>query len=73
MLGGKHGGDMYQAQFYKIDGLDQTDVGSPVGLAATTTDEAENKALSLSRPEGANFIKILLEGRPVGERLGFAL
>lgn len=65
---------MYQAQFYKVDGLDQTDIGSPVALTATTTDNAEKEALSLlGRPEGANFIKILLDGRPVGERLGFAL
>lgn len=64
---------MYQAQFYKIDGLEQTDIGSPIGLAATTTGAAEDEALSLSRPEGANFIKILLDGRPAGERLGFEL
>ena len=64
---------MYQAQFYNVDGLNQTDIGSAIGLAATTTDAAEDEALSLGRPESANFIKILLYGRPVGERLGFKL
>lgn len=64
---------MYQAQFYRIDGLDQTDVGSRIGLAATTRDAAEDEALALARPEGANFVKVLFDGRPVGERLGFAL
>lgn len=63
---------MYQAQFYKVDGIDQTDVGPPFGLAATTTDAAENEALLIARPNGANFIKILHNGRPVGERIGFA-
>jgi hypothetical protein len=64
---------MYQAQFYRVDGLEQTDIASPVSLKATEADAAVDEALALSRPEGANFIKILLDGRPVGERLGFDL
>ena len=64
---------MYQAQFYKVDGLEETDVGSAIGLVASTTDAAENEALELCRPDGANFVKVLFDGRQVGERLGFAI
>lgn len=64
---------MYQAQFYKVDGLQETDIGASIGLGAETLDAAQNEALTLARPEGANFIKVLSDGMPVGERLGFAL
>jgi hypothetical protein len=63
---------MYQAQFCKLDGLDEEDIGTAVGLQADTQDAAEDEALSLSQPEGANFVKILDDGRRVA-KLGFAL
>jgi hypothetical protein len=63
----------YQAIFVKIDGLDEEDVGNPVYLNATTRDEAEDEALALPRPEGTNFVKLILEGQYEGPKLGFAL
>ena len=63
---------MYQAQFCKIDGLDEEDVGTAIGLRADTKKAAEDEALSLNPPEGANFVKVLEDGKRVA-KLGFAL
>lgn len=63
---------MYQAQFCKIDGLDEEDIGTTIGLRADTNETAEDEALSLNPPEGANFVKVLKDGRRVA-KLGFAL
>ena len=63
---------MYQAQFFKADGLHQTDVGALVGLQAVTLDAARHEALALDRPKGSNFVKILAGGTTVS-KLGLAL
>lgn len=64
---------MYRAQFLKLDGLDRTHIGNGVGLGASTITEAEEEALALTPPEGANFVQVLLDGKPVSHDLGFAL
>ncbi len=64
---------IYQAIFVKIDGLSEEDVGNPVRLNVTTRDAAEDQALALARPEGANFVKLIREGQYEGPKLGFAL
>ena len=63
----------YQAIFVKIDGLSEEFVGNPVRLNATTHDEAEDEALALSPPEGANVIKLFRDGQYEGPKLGFDL
>jgi hypothetical protein len=63
---------MYQAQFFKAEGLHETDVGALVGLRAVTLDKARHEALALTRPAGSNFVKIVSDGRVVS-KLGFAL
>ena len=62
----------FGAIFVKVDGLDESEVGNSHGLAAETLSGAEDEALSLPPPPGANFVKIFNEGRVV-RRLGFAL
>jgi hypothetical protein len=54
----------YSAVFVKIDGLDETDLGCR-DLKADTLEEATKEALTYPLPAGANFIKILQEGRYV--------
>ncbi len=63
----------YQAIFVEVDGLSETDIGPSYRLAARTRDEAEDEALALPRPEGANFVKLIRDGQYEGPKLGFAL
>ena len=63
----------YQAIIEMIEGLSETDVGNPCYLNATERDEAEDEALQLPRPEGANFVKLIRDGQYEGPKLGFAL
>jgi hypothetical protein len=56
----------------RIDGLEETDLDDGTYLDADTLEEAEGEALGMGPPDGANFIKILDEGRVV-KRLGFGL
>lgn len=63
----------YGAIFIAVDGLSETDIDPPYHLAARTRDEAEDEALVLPRPEGANFVKLIRDGQYEGPKLGFAL
>ncbi len=63
----------YTAIFIAVDGLSETDIDPPYRLAARTRDEAEDEALALPRPEGANFVKLIRDGQYEGPKLGFAL
>ncbi len=63
----------YEAVFVKVDGLSETDIDPFYRLAATTRDEAEDEALALPPPEGANFVKLIRDGQYEGPKLGFAL
>ena len=63
---------MYQAQFFRADGLHETDVEASIALRAETLDAARHEALALDRPKGSNFVKILAGGKIVS-KLGFAL
>ena len=63
----------YQAIFVKVDGLSEEDVDPPYQLSAATRDEAEDEALELPRPEGANFVKLIRDGQYEGPKLWFAL
>lgn len=62
----------FSAIFVKISGLKEAGVGNGYGLTAETLGDAEGEALKLPRPPGANFVKILDEGRVV-KRLGLEL
>lgn len=62
----------FSAIFVKVDGLEETEIGESCGLNAATKEEAEIEAQEMGPPHGANFIKILDEGRVVS-RLGFGL
>lgn len=62
----------FEVIFVRIDGLSEAEVGGSSGLAAETLEEAEREALEMRKPEGANFAKVLEEGRVVS-RLGFDL
>jgi len=64
---------MYEATFVRKDGLDDTLVGNPYHLNARTLPDAEDEALALPRPEGANFIKLSRVGGLVEREIGFAL
>jgi hypothetical protein len=75
MLSVKHGRPYmvrYKAIFARIEGLDESDFETTHGLQATRLDDACDEALTLHRPDGANFIKILDEGLVV-KRLGLEL
>ena len=63
----------YRAVFIAVDGLDETEIGSHHQLTATERDEAEDEALALPRPEGANFIKLFRDGQYEAHKLGFDL
>lgn len=63
----------YTAVFLRIDGLSEIDIDPHIRLNATTRDRAEDEALALERPAGANFIKLLRDGQYEGPKLGFAL
>ena len=63
----------YEAIFVAIDGLSETDVDPPYRLTANTREEAEDEALRLPRPEGANFVKLIRDGQYERPKLGFAL
>ena len=63
----------YRAIFIAVDGLSETILDPIYRLAATTRDEAEDEALALSPPEGANFVKLIRDGQYEGPMLGFAL
>lgn len=62
----------FQVQFYKVDGLDETDIGESYGVNADNLEEAEGEARSMGPPGDANFVKILDGGRVV-KRIGFGL
>jgi hypothetical protein len=62
----------YQVVFFADDGINQTDIGAPFGLNADTLEEADGDASAMGPPAGANFYKILDEGKVV-KRVGFAL
>ena len=64
---------MFEATFVKKDGLKNTEVGSPHHLRASTLSEAEEEALRLPRPAGANFIKLSRIGGLVEREIGFDL
>ena len=63
----------YQVVFVAIEVLNETVIGSTYRLAANDRDTAEDEALLLPRPEGANFIKLFREGLYEAPKLGFAL
>lgn len=63
----------YMAIFVFVDGLEETDLDPSYRLAATTRDAAEDEALALPRPKGANFIKLVRNGQYEAPKLGFAL
>lgn len=63
----------YQAIFQKVDGLEEVDLEPMHGLKASLRADAENEALALPRPTGANFIKLIKEGRFESPKLGFDL
>ena len=63
----------YQAIFLAVDGLSETDIDPPYRWKATTRNEAEDEALGLPRPEGANFVKVIREGQDEGPKRGFTL
>ena len=62
----------FQVIFVRVDGLNEIDLDNGYGLDADTLEEAEGEALQMGPPNGANFIKILDEGRVV-KRLGIGL
>ena len=63
----------YLAVFTLVDGLEETDMEPFCRLVATSRDEAEDEALRLRRPEGANFVKLFRDGQYEGPKLGFDL
>lgn len=63
----------YRAVFVAVEGLSEKDIEPHHRLAATSRNEAEDEALLLPRPEGANFVKLIKDGRTEGPKLGFAL
>jgi hypothetical protein len=52
----------FKAIFAKSVDLEETEVGNSHSLLADTLAKAENEALRLHRPFGANLIKLLDEG-----------
>lgn len=60
----------YRAIFRKVEGLDEEDLGNHYRLNAITREEAEEEALALPRPEGANFIVLLRDGFRYGALVG---
>ena len=63
---------MFRAQFYRVRRGQPEDIGSPVVLGATNLDSAQDEALALVPPEGANCVKIVADGLVIS-RHGFAL
>lgn len=63
---------MYQAQFYRVRRGKSEDVGSPLTLQSTSVGAAQDEALALVPPEGANCVKVVADGQVVS-RHGFAL
>jgi len=53
--------------------LDESVVGNPYRLDADTLSEAEDEALSLPKPEGANFTKLARIADLVEQEIGFDL
>jgi hypothetical protein len=62
----------YKAMFVRVDGLEEFEVGNSVGLSALTQEDAAQEALSINRPEGANFVKLVKDGK-VEKVIGFDL
>ena len=52
----------FKAIFVHAEGLEERDIGSSYGLSADSLDAAEQEALALPAPDGANFVKLLDEG-----------
>jgi hypothetical protein len=63
----------YQVVFVAVEGLHETDIGPTYRLASNDREAAEDEALRLPRPEGANFIKLIRDGLYEAPKLGFAL
>lgn len=63
----------YQAMFVAVEGLAETDIGPTRRLTSNDRDAAEDEALRLPRPKGANFIKLVRDGRYEAPKLGFGL
>ena len=72
MLSAKHESDMYQAQFYRVRRGQSEDIGLPLPLQSTSVGAAQDEALALVPPEGANCVKILADELVIS-RHGFAL
>ena len=72
MLSAKREAGMYQAQFYRVRRGQSEKVGSPVTLQSTSVGSAQDEALALVPPEGANCVKIVADGLVIS-RHGFAL
>jgi hypothetical protein len=62
----------FRASFVKKDGLDVRQFPGLFSLKAETVSEARDEALTISKPDGANFVQIWEEGRLIGD-LGFGL
>jgi len=56
-----------------VEGLTEMDVGPSHHLNATERGEAEDEALRLPRPDGANFIKLFRDNQYEAPILGFDL
>jgi hypothetical protein len=51
----------FTAIFVKSVDLEETEIAGSYGLAVDTLKEAEDAALKLARPQGANLVKVLDE------------
>ena len=72
MLSAEQESEMYQAQFYRVRRGQSEDIGSPLTLQSTSAGLAQDEALALVPPEGANCVKIVADGLVI-LRHGFAL
>lgn len=72
MLGAEQESAMYKAQFYRVRRGNSEDIGSPPTLQSTSVGAAQDEALALVPPKGANCVKIVADGL-VASRHGFAL
>ena len=72
MFGVEQESEMYQAQFYRVRRGQSEDIGSPLTLQSTSAGLAQDEALALVPPEGANCVKIVADGLVIS-RHGFAL
>ncbi len=60
----------YRAVFIAVGGLDEIHLDPHYGLAAATREEAEKEALALTPPDGADFVKLFLDGHYEPPKIG---